>query len=182
MLYFVVALLDKWIDLVSGGQNVGLSAALNVSTRISVGFGLAYYLIGAVLLDYKAQHLHQLSEKVNPISIKSREYLRDAALNDAKAKRRLYMSTLAKFLSIHVWTLAVASAVVLVLDGSQRAFIMLLSYVGAYTGLLLYQVRFSTFFIEQISDVNSIIKSSLVHTLSAHYSQPSSSAFRLVCY
>src|SRR2546430_4226486 len=142
MLYFLVALLDKWIELIAGGQILGLSDAENSTLRVSVGFGLAYYLVGAVLLDYKAQHLHELSKIMNPISIKSAKHIREAAVNDAKAKQRLYWKTLGLFLSVHVWALGVTSALVWMLDGSEGALIMFLSYVGAYSGLILYQVIF----------------------------------------
>ena len=51
LLYFVVALMDKWVALVTGGALVGLSAASSPEYHLAVGFGLSYYLIGAVSLD-----------------------------------------------------------------------------------------------------------------------------------
>ena len=60
MLYFIVALLDKWVSLIDGGQVLGLGSS-SISLRILVGFGLAYYLIGAVLLDFNATKLHELA-------------------------------------------------------------------------------------------------------------------------
>jgi hypothetical protein len=157
MLYFLVALLDKWIELISGGPILGLSDAENLNLRMSVGFGLAYYLIGAVLLDYKAQHLHELSKIMNPISIKSAEHIRDAAVNDAKAKQRLYWRTLGMFLSVHVWALGVTSALIWMLDGSKECLIIFLSYVGAYSGLILYQVIFLLFLSNASILSNSVI-------------------------
>lgn len=46
ILYFLVALMDRWLDLVRGGKLIGLSTALKTTLRLSIGFGLAYYLIG----------------------------------------------------------------------------------------------------------------------------------------
>lgn len=60
MLYFVIALLDRWIMLINGDEMAGLGSQKD-STRIPVGFGLAYYLIGAVLLDINGQKLHLIS-------------------------------------------------------------------------------------------------------------------------
>jgi hypothetical protein len=139
ILYFIVALLDRWVELLYGDPLVGLSIDENNALRIATGFGLAYYLIGAVLLDYKAQHLHQVATESTPITIQSREFIRAAEIYDAKVRRRLYWKTLGRFLSVHVWALALAAALVWAFDGNQAAFVVFLSYVGAYTGLLLYQ-------------------------------------------
>jgi hypothetical protein len=72
ILYFIIALLDKWIALLGGGQSIdgekGVSelfglTSTNPEYSYAIGFGLTYYLIGAVLLDYNAQKLHGLSAK-----------------------------------------------------------------------------------------------------------------------
>ncbi|KAF2662496.1 glycosyltransferase family 4 protein [Lophiostoma macrostomum CBS 122681] len=139
ILYFLTALMDRWIDLVHGVNLVGLSAALNKTFRLSVGFGLAYYLVGAVLLDYKAQHLHTLSEQSSPVSIESIPHIRKAKANDQKFRRHLYWNTLCHFLGVHVWALSLSAALVWIFNGSSEAMIMFLAYVGAYSGLLLYQ-------------------------------------------
>ncbi|KAF1955380.1 hypothetical protein CC80DRAFT_93164 [Byssothecium circinans] len=156
ILYFLVALMDRWLDIVHGGHLVGLSihsssfhsgvvlteAALeqfNKTLRLSVGFGLAYYLIGAVLLDYKAQHLHQLSEQMAPVSIENIAHIRKAKANDQKARRHMYWTTLWRFVGVHVWSLSLSTALVWIFNGTADGMIMFLAYVGAYSGLLLYQ-------------------------------------------
>jgi hypothetical protein len=140
ILYFLVALLDRWVELIYGGPLVGLSSAQNSVLRIAVGFGLAYYLIGAVLLDYKAQHLHQLAQESTPITIQSKEFIRAAEIHDAKVRRRLYWKTLVRFLGVHVWALSLTAGLVWIFDANKTAFITFIAYVGAYSGLLLYQV------------------------------------------
>ncbi|KAF2268323.1 hypothetical protein CC78DRAFT_576332 [Lojkania enalia] len=139
ILYFLTALMDRWLDLAHGGHLVGLSNALDKTFRVSVGFGLAYYLVGAVLLDYKAQHLHTLSEQSSPISIESIPQIRRAKTNDQKFRRHLYWNTLCRFIGVHVWALSLSAALVWIFNGSPYAMIMFLAYVGAYSGLLLYQ-------------------------------------------
>ncbi|KAF1835308.1 hypothetical protein BDW02DRAFT_294479 [Decorospora gaudefroyi] len=139
ILYFVVALMDRWLDLVHGGQLVGLGASMNTTLRLSVGFGLAYYLIGAVLLDYKAQHLHTLSEQMSPVSIGYAHQIQKAKANDLKFRRHLYFNTLCRFIGVHVWALAICTALIWIFNGSSTGLIMFLAYVGAYSGLLLYQ-------------------------------------------
>jgi hypothetical protein len=162
ILYFLVALLDRWVGLLYGAPLLGLTrvdCALDFGNdfddelglgkyryscdqvmRVAVGFGLAYYLVGAVLLDYKAQHLHQLSEEQTPISIQSKEFIRAAEIYDAKVKRRLYWRTLFRFLGVHVWALCMCALLVWIFDGNKMAFLTFIAYVTAYTGLLLYQV------------------------------------------
>jgi hypothetical protein len=139
ILYFLVALMDRWVDLVNGGQLVGLSAETNTTLRLSVGFGLAYYLIGAVLLDYKAQHLHTLSEQMSPVSIEDIPQIKKAKANDQRFRRHLYFNTLCRFLGVHVWALALCATLIWIFNGTETGLIMFLAYVGAYTGLLLYQ-------------------------------------------
>ncbi|KAJ4366246.1 hypothetical protein N0V83_007882 [Neocucurbitaria cava] len=139
ILYFLVALMDRWLDLVRGGQLVGLASNMNTTLRLSVGFGLAYYLIGAVLLDYKAQHLHTLSEQMSPVSIENGPQIRKAKANDQKFRRHLYFNTLCRFIGVHVWALALCAALIWIFNGSSTGLVMFLAYVGSYTGLLLYQ-------------------------------------------
>ncbi|KAF7511371.1 hypothetical protein GJ744_004560 [Endocarpon pusillum] len=139
ILYFLVALLDKWIELVSGGRLLGLSAALNDELRFAVGFGLAYYLIGAVLVDTKASHLHALVNKVEPAGIRTAKEIRAHQKREVRQKRRLYWTTLAKFLGWHVWGLAFSTALIWTFQSSLEAMIMFGAYVIAYTGLLWYQ-------------------------------------------
>jgi hypothetical protein len=141
VLYFLVALMDRWVDLLSGGQLINLvtSKDMNTTLRLSVGFGLAYYLIGAVLLDYKAQHLHTLSEQMSPISIENIPQIKKATANDQAFRRHLYFNTLCRFLSVHAWALALCAALIWIFNGTDTGLIMFLAYVGAYSGLLLYQ-------------------------------------------
>jgi hypothetical protein len=156
ILYFLVALLDRWIELASGGQLTGLAVLPNLSQSwtasdarfdeqqrslsIAIGFGLAYYLIGAVLLDYQAQHLHQLASESTPITIQSKEFIRAAEIHDAKNRRRLYYKTLFRFFGVHVWALSLCAALVWIFDATDKiAFYTFLAYVGAYSGLLIYQ-------------------------------------------
>ncbi|KAI9794230.1 MAG: hypothetical protein M1816_006156 [Peltula sp. TS41687] len=139
ILYFLVALLDKWIDLATGVRLVGLSAAANKSSRIATGFGLAYYLVGAVILDIKAQALYELGNQITPQRIHSVSFLKEAAMNDAKKKRRLYWATLLRFVLLHFWGLGMASALIWGFDGTRDAMIIFLSYATAYSGLLWYQ-------------------------------------------
>ncbi|KAH4233171.1 hypothetical protein HBI06_065230 [Parastagonospora nodorum] len=138
ILYFIVALMDRWIDLVHGRlQN--LNTETNTTLRLSVGFGLAYYLIGAVLLDYKAQHLHTLSEQMSPVSIEDVDQIKKAKANDQKFRRHLYFNTLCRFIGVHVWALALCATLIWIFNGTSIGLIMFLAYMGAYTGLLLYQ-------------------------------------------
>ncbi|KAF2751551.1 glycosyltransferase family 4 protein [Sporormia fimetaria CBS 119925] len=139
ILYFLTALLDRWLDLLYGVNIVGISPSTNTSYRLAVGFGLAYYLVGAVLLDYKAQHLHTQSEQSSPVSIESIPEIRKAKGNDQKFRRHLYWNTLLLFMGVHVWALSLSTALVWIFNGSSESTVMFLSYVGAYSGLLLYQ-------------------------------------------
>jgi glycosyltransferase involved in cell wall biosynthesis len=155
VLYFVIALMDKWVSLFTSGQLVGLSAA-GSEYSLPVGFSLAYYLVAAVCLDSVASPLWAKANKKTNQAISSLAYLKQVAINDARARRNLYWSNWAKFFFTHVWGLAVAASLMWTFVSppqngaptpdpeefrarSRRAVIMFMAYVGAYTGLLCYQ-------------------------------------------
>lgn len=139
VLYFVVALMDKWTALVSGGNLVGLSAASSAEYRLAVGFGLCYYLIGAVSLDAVSQPLWTAANQNTDQPITSLEFLREATINDRRARQALYWKNLAKFFFLHIWGAAITSALMWVFEASRSSTILYLSYLGAYSGLLWYQ-------------------------------------------
>ncbi|KAH8586586.1 glycosyl transferase [Bisporella sp. PMI_857] len=139
LLYFIVALLDKWAALVSGGALVGLSAASSAEYRLAVGFGLCYYLIGAVSLDTVSQPLWTAANQNTLQPITSLNFLRQATINDARARRTLYWRSLAKFFFLHIWGITITSALMWIFEAARSATVMYLAYVGAYTGLLWYQ-------------------------------------------
>jgi len=139
VLYFVIALMDKWVALFSGGKIVGLSSAGDKLFNLSVGFSLAYYLIAAVCLDSVANPLWARANKKTNQPISSLAYLKQVAINDARARRKLYWSNWAKFFFSHIWGLAIAASLMWTFENSRPATIMFMAYVGAYTGLLCYQ-------------------------------------------
>jgi hypothetical protein len=139
VLYFVLALLDKWVAILSGGSIVGLSAANSDTFRLSVGFGLAYYLFAAVALDNVAQPLWAAANKKTTVQINSLASLEKATINDAKVRRRLYWKSLAKFFFLHLWGVAITASLMWAFNVSTDAAIMYFAYVAAYTGLLWYQ-------------------------------------------
>ncbi|RDL42046.1 UDP-Glycosyltransferase phosphorylase [Venustampulla echinocandica] len=138
LLYFIVALLDKWSSLLDGGQLLGLSAQ-NLNYRMPVGFALAYYLIGAVLLDFNANKLHKMTAKGQNMLIGNLSSIPEAVRREVRARRNLYWTMLGRYLLFHVWSLAVASTLLWVFDGSRDSTTLFIGYVVAYTGLLWYQ-------------------------------------------
>ncbi|KAF9892847.1 hypothetical protein FE257_000436 [Aspergillus nanangensis] len=139
VLYFVLALLDKWVDLLTGGDNAGIGPGIKSPNRMSVGFGLAYYLIGAVLIDTKAQELHDLVGKRTPVAVSSAKEIRPSQKSDVRFKRKVYWRTLFRFLMWHVWSLAFATALIWSFEWRLEAMTSFFAYVLAYTGLLWYQ-------------------------------------------
>ncbi|KAF3390281.1 hypothetical protein F1880_008989 [Penicillium rolfsii] len=139
ILYFVIALLDKWIQLLSGDRLLGLTASLNDANRMAVGFALAYYLIGAVLIDTKAQELHEAIGGDTPTAVKSAKDIRASQKKSIQFRRKVYWRVLFKFLLWHVWSLALATALIWTFQSSWEAMAVFFSYVLAYSGLIWYQ-------------------------------------------
>lgn len=138
-LYFLLALLDRWIELLCGGRLVGLSVIRDNPTRIAIGLGLVYYLFGAVALDIKVYPLYDAIKNVSAERLRSASHLNDVAKQNARNLRRLYWRTLAGFIFIHVWGLAVTASVFWVYVEEGIATVLLLLYLLAYTGLLWFQ-------------------------------------------
>lgn len=139
VLYFVIALMDKWVAIITGGNIVGLSDAGSETFRLAVGFGLAYYLISAVFLDGVSQPLWARANKTTPQPIASLAALKEVAIGDARAKRNLYWGSFVKLFFLHVWSLSITAAIMWSFEASAEATIMYLAYISAYTGLLWYQ-------------------------------------------
>lgn len=128
-----MALLDKWTSLLDGGQLLGLSA-MNKKYRMPVGFALAYYLIGAVLLDFNAAKLHSMTVKGHNMLIGDVSSIPEAVKREVRARRYLYWTMLGRYLFFHVWSLAVASSLLWVFDSTRDSTILFIAYVAAYTG------------------------------------------------
>ncbi|KAI9371571.1 hypothetical protein BJX61DRAFT_510991 [Aspergillus egyptiacus] len=139
VLYFVIALIDKWTALLTGESLVGLSTASSSEYRLAVGFGLGYYLAGAVMLDAVSQPLWTAVTRRTTEPVSNLESLREVISLNSSERQRLYWSNLAKFFFSHVWGASATLAMMWSFEGSQRATIMFLAYIGAYSGLLFYQ-------------------------------------------
>ncbi|KAL4981871.1 hypothetical protein BDW68DRAFT_171727 [Aspergillus falconensis] len=139
ILYFVIALMDKWTALFTGESLVGLSTASSSAYRLSVGFGLAYYLAGAVILDAVSQPLWTAVTQRTPVPVKNLSALRQVLSTNSGDRKKLYWSNLAKFFFLHIWGTAATLALMWAFETSQKATIMYLAYIGAYSGLLFYQ-------------------------------------------
>ncbi|KAG9248806.1 glycosyltransferase family 4 protein [Calycina marina] len=138
LLYFIVALMDKWNSLLSGGKLLGLTTQ-DEGTRMSVGFALAYYLIGSVLLDVNATKLHQLVGRGQNTLIGNVSSISGAVKNEILGRRILYWTMLGRYVLFHVWSLAFSSSLMWVFASSRTSTLMFLSYIGAYSGLLWFQ-------------------------------------------
>jgi hypothetical protein len=150
MLYFIIALLDKWIMLITGQQLLGLGSS-DKDITLPIGFGLAYYLVGAVFLDFNGNKLFELAAAHGKEDIIPTDADVSSAVRDKSHKRKLvYWKSLARYLMLHVWGLAVTSTLIWLFASSNlrhghlvehpsQPTIIFLGYVAAYTGLLWYQ-------------------------------------------
>ena len=139
MLYFFIALLDRWIELFCGGTLIGLQILVDSQSRIAVGLGLVYYLFGAVILDIKASPLYEAVKKVSSERLHSAEHLDFVSKQDARNKKRLYWGTLLEFQLIQIWGLVFSSAYIWACVSGKEATILFFAYIFAYTGLLWFQ-------------------------------------------
>ncbi|KAJ6115000.1 hypothetical protein N7486_000778 [Penicillium sp. IBT 16267x] len=139
VLYFVVALLDKWTQLLCRGHLLGLSGALTDVNRKAAGFALAYYLIGAILIDTKAQEIHETIGGQRPTAIKTDDDIHASQKRVVRFRRQIYGRTLLKFLLWHVWSLAISTALLWTFEATVDGMVIFFTYVLSYTGLIWYQ-------------------------------------------
>jgi hypothetical protein len=139
VMYFVLALLDRWIELVCGGQLIGIAIEGNNGARLAIGFSLVYYLFSAFILDFHVTPLFALVNKGSDLRIQSAAHLNEVAKKDAQIKRKLYWSTIGKFLGLHLWGLAICSSLVWTYVANLQATILFLAYAFSYCGLLWFQ-------------------------------------------
>jgi hypothetical protein len=132
-----------------------------------VGFGLAYFLVGAVLLDVNAYKLHELASQAKEEIVPSEDNISGALGAKSRSRKTLYWVTLRRYLLWHVWGLAVMTTLIwlfastpspppAISPGAAIQFrslssppppppprsqpsMIFLSYVVAYTGLLWHQ-------------------------------------------
>ena len=108
-----------------------------------VGFALAYYLIGAVLLDFNAAKLHTMNARSQNMLIGDVKSIPEAVKREVSARRYLYWTMLGRYLFFHVWSLAVASVLLWVFHSTEKqamgqakeSTILFLAYVFCYTGI-----------------------------------------------
>lgn len=139
VLYFFVALLDKWTQLLCRGHLLGLSGSLTDVNRKAAGFALAYYLIGAILIDTKAQEIHETIGGQTPIAIKTDDDIHASQKRVVHFRRKIYGRTLLKFLLWHVWSLAISTALLWTFEATVEGMAIFFTYVLSYTGLIWYQ-------------------------------------------
>jgi hypothetical protein len=152
-LYFIIALMDKWVALIAGGSFVGFSDADNSTFRLAIGFGMPYYVMAAICLDVIAQPLWLKAGQSVNLPIDSLLGLHHSVLADARARKPLYWRKLAKFLILHVWSVAVATSLMWTFEKSQHGTQMFLAYIGACTGLLYFQFNRIFYGIRVLADL-----------------------------
>jgi hypothetical protein len=138
-MYFILALLDRWIELFCGGNLVGLSIATDSNARIAIGFSLVYYLFAAFVLDFHVAPIFNEMSKGCDEKIKSAAHLNEVAQLDARIKRRLYWGTLGRFYGLQLWGLAICSAIIWNFLPDSESTILFVAYSVSYSGLLWFQ-------------------------------------------
>lgn len=105
--------------------------------RFPIGFGLAYYLIGAVLLDFNAHKLHERASQDVQEIVEGDDKLSYAIKMRLHRRTLLYWRTLRRYVFLHTWSLVVAATLLWLFSETQESVILFLSYVLSYTGKFL---------------------------------------------
>lgn len=139
LLYFVIALLDRWTELLSGGRLVGFAVLGNTNVRIGICLGLIFYLMGAFFLDIKVQPLYELLGKTNKGALDSSADLQKILQGARKGRRSVYMQNLLQLSFLLSLALIISTGLLLGYTDSEAAVLLYLAYSCSYAGLLLFQ-------------------------------------------
>lgn len=139
LLYFVIALLDRWTELLSGGRLVGFAVLGDTDVRIGICLGLIFYLMGAFFLDIKVQPLYELLSETNKGALDSADDLNKIVTGARKGRRAVYMQNLFQLSFLLSFALIISTGLLLGYTDSETALFLYLAYSCSYSGLLVFQ-------------------------------------------
>lgn len=139
LLYFVLALLDRWVELFCGGEIIGLILLKDDTTRVAIAMALVGYLLGAVIMDVKVYPLYNLSQISKSGRITSTEMLNEAHASDRNNRRKMYVSYFISVMLLACLGFGICGALVWTFVPDNSGFAIFFAYIGAYIGLLWYQ-------------------------------------------
>ena len=138
-MYFILALLDRWVELFCGGSLIGVLILSHETAGISMGFSLMYYLSAAYILDLYAVRLYAVVNVSSSERITSLSNLENISRRDTRRRSRLYWTNLGKIFMFHLWGLAIYGSIVWAFVDDQQSVLIFFSYGLAYLGLLWFQ-------------------------------------------
>lgn len=139
LVYFVLALLDRWIELVCGGQIVGLILLKDDTTRVAIALALVGYLISAVVMDVKVYPLYNLAQISESGRLTSTVMLNEAQATDRSNRRKMYVSYLTSVMALVFLGFGACGALVWTFVPTAGGIGIFWAYTAAYLGLLCYQ-------------------------------------------
>lgn len=139
LLYFVLALLDRWVELFCGGEIVGLILLKDDTTRVAIAMALVGYLIGAVVMDVKVYPLYNLTQISKSGRLTSTAMLNDAQASDRENRRHMYVSYFSSVMLLSCIGFGTCGVLVWTFVPDVDGIAIFLAYTGAYIGLLWYQ-------------------------------------------
>lgn len=139
LVYFVLALLDRWIELVCGGQIVGLILLKDDTTRVAIALALVGYLISAVVMDFKVYPLYNLAQVSDSGRLTSTAMLNKAQATDRSNRRKMYVSYLSSVMALVSLGFGICGALVWTFVPDADGIAIFWAYTAAYLGLLCYQ-------------------------------------------
>ena len=139
ILYFLVALIDRWIELISGGTLIGPLIIEEPGSAFSVSFGLVYFLFSTLVIEVITNPVYDAIKNGSTDRIQSVQHLKGVGRKEAIRTQRLYWVTLGKFFCCNGLGVAFATVFIWTYVEQENGIIQFLGYVCAYTGLLWFQ-------------------------------------------
>lgn len=139
LLYFVLALLDRWVELFCGGEIIGLILLKDDTTRVAIAMALVGYLLGAVIMDVKVYPLYNLTQISESGRITSTQMLNEAQAADRKNRRVMYVSYFSSVMLLACTGFGICGTLVWLFVPDIDGIAIFFTYTAAYIGLLWYQ-------------------------------------------
>ncbi|KAJ0108788.1 hypothetical protein J7T55_011279 [Diaporthe amygdali] len=139
LIYFILALLDRWVELFCGGQIIGLLLLKESTTRVAIALALTVYLIAAVVMDIKVYQLYVLVQLNTSGSLTDTKMLKEADISDRKSRRKLYASYFLSIIMLTMIGFGICGLLVWTFVPDDEGIEIFAAYAAGYAGLLWYQ-------------------------------------------
>jgi len=136
---FLAALMDRWVDIAMSARLPHNSRYLDPRARYSVGFGLLYFLMGAVAVDTVLQRHWAAATSISDTKMGSLHDYKQTVSHQTRERRRRLRLAFSELLSMLLLVFGFCTIFLWFLVIEHTAIILYFCYILGYSGVLFFQ-------------------------------------------